>query len=414
MRLSRPKNGIRCSRICFTVNGSLEYLADAFKKLKTLTPKWIVVGRETCPTTGRLHLQGACVLKKQTAFSVVKSMPGLTGAHIELMKGTPDQSRVYCFKEDKEAYEYGAMPKSGKRNDLHTAIELLREGDTIDDLIRKADTPIIATFVRYPKGLTNVSQVFRSNTHRVPPFVLWMHRATGKGKTRSALDIAKRLGCDGSVWISNGSLQWFDNYNGNKVAIFDDYRTNHAKFSFLLRLLDRYMLSVPYKGGFVNWQPLLLIITTPKSPRATWNLRTEEDIAQLERRVTLSIDYDEHQDEYGLWFLVLLKKFEACVRDGDKFPDLVRLLPGDSTVAPEPGVILIPGSGSESDGELGNANISEWAPGDSPPRFFLDLTQDDEKSCNVESSGQSSDMCWEEDDGDLTSSTVESKDKVFF
>lgn len=326
----RNSHGLRFSRFVFTINGTPTQLAHDMSCLKTLTPKWLIAANETCPTTQRKHIQGACILGKQVAFTTLKNMPGFTRAHIEVMKGTPVQSREYCTKEDKEPYEYGTMPQLGKRNDLQDAIAILKEGTSIRDLILTADLPTVATYVRYPKGLTSVSQAFRERQGSIQPFVLWLHGSTGVGKTRCALELAEFLGCSSDVWVSNASLQWFDGYDGQRVAILDDYRTNHCKFSTILRLLDRYRFSVPFKGGFVLWQPLLIIITTPKSARAMWNLRTEEDIAQLERRITISVDVDGHEDGYDVFRESIFGQFRERVSESPDFPALAGLLSADA------------------------------------------------------------------------------------
>jgi len=323
---TKTNNGVRFSRFCFTIHGTPQQRNFDLDCIKTLTPKWLIVGKETCPDTGRQHLQGACVLGKQLAFSSLKNMPGFTRAHIEVMKGTPQQNLDYCTKEDPDAYQYGTLPEEGKRNDLHNAIALLQDGLTIPQLIHSEDVSIVATYCRYPKGLTTVSHVLRTNKRRVQPFVLWIHGSTGTGKTRSALELAELLGCSEDVWVSNATLQWFDGYDGQRVVVLDDYRTNHAKFSFVLRLLDRYLFQVPYKGGFVSWQPVLIIVTTPKSPRNTWNLRTEEDIAQLERRVTLCYDSDKHEDGYDLFRDALFKCFTTLLSETTNFESLSGML----------------------------------------------------------------------------------------
>lgn len=89
-----------------------------------------------------------------------------------------------------------------------------------------------------------------------------------------------------------GSL-WFDGYMGQEVAVFDDFRPWWCRFDYLLRLLDRYPMQVPVKGGFVNWIPEIIIITTQKSIRDTFTgeYRTDEDIRQLERRVQRSVRF---------------------------------------------------------------------------------------------------------------------------
>lgn len=405
IRRSGGSHGIRFSRIVFTINGTDAQLDFDMTGLKTLTPKWLICGREVCPTTGRRHLQGACVLGKAVPFSVIKKMPGLTRAHIENMKGSPQQSKTYCSKEDKDAYEYGEITQPGKRNDLHAAIDLLRDGCTIQDLVRTADTPIVATFVRYPKGLSSVSQFLREAPTRDIPFVLWLHGSTGTGKTRCAHDIADAMGCSNDIWLSNGSLQWFDGYNGHKLAVLDDYRTNHAKFSFMLRLLDRYRFDVPFKGGFVNWQPLIIIVTTPKSARNTWNLRTEEDIAQLERRVTLSADLDRYEDGYDAMFADVLEKLRGGVRGLPEFDKLRELLgpamgAHDGGDEPQPELQYRNPDGSRSDSDMGSTS---------------DATDEDlQEQDHMEDSGRSPYSSWSDADVDDASTADASKEKVFF
>lgn len=422
-----------------------------------------MVGWETCPTTGAKHLQGAAVLNKRLAFSTLKRKPGLTRAHIESMRGTPAQSLAYCTKEDPLAFTHGVLPQPGKRNDLCDAVDLLREGLSIGELIRTADTPIVATFVRYPKGLTQISHTFREYSYRPKPFVLWLHGSTGTGKTRFAHDLSESLGCSSDIWLSNASLQWFDGYHGQKVACWDDYRTNHAKFSFVLRLLDRYKLDVAIKGGFVNWQPLLIIVTTPKSARATWNLRTEEDIAQLERRITLSADFDSYEDSYELQRDRVLKRILDRLNDGDggEFEQLRDLAGAQGGVASEgsssqaacvdeggdgdggdciidvssgslrssrqsgslhnSGVLGGLGSDGQSDGLVRGLRVSSSSSSsssDSPPkrRLFLDLSQEDvyDGQGYLQGSGSSEEDIWEERVSVSTSSSDGCIKKVFF
>lgn len=320
---------IRYRRICFTVNGTPEYLDTAAAALKTLTPKWLIFGRETCPTTQRKHLQGACVFGTQVSLAQIKKMPGLEKAHIEVMRGSPHDSLVYCSKEDPEYYEYGCSPTPGKRNDLHDTIAELKKGRSIKDIVFDENVNFAATYCRFPKGLSNISHLLRSTQEREPPFVLWLYGSTGTGKTRGGHELAQHLGCSDSLWITNSSLQWFDGYDGDTVALLDDYRTGHCKFPFLLRLLDRYVLDVPFKGGFVRWVPKLIIVTAPREPRSMWDLRCDEDLKQLERRITLTFNCDGYEDYSTLYSKLFSTFVEAC--NSGSFTNLEQLLGGSGT-----------------------------------------------------------------------------------
>lgn len=54
----------------------------------------------------------------------------------------------------------------------------------------------------------------------------------------------------------------------------------------MLRLFDRYPYQVEVKGGTRQFLARKIYVTTPKSPALTWESRTEEDLAQLLRRIT--------------------------------------------------------------------------------------------------------------------------------
>lgn len=62
---------------------------------------------------------------------------------------------------------------------------------------------------------------------------------------------------------SRNSALWWDGYIGQKTVVLDDFRPWWCPFSFLLRILDRYPIRVQVKGGFVNFVPEKIIITTP-------------------------------------------------------------------------------------------------------------------------------------------------------
>lgn len=128
--------------------------------------------------------------------------------------------------------------------------------------------------------------------------IYWFCGETGSGKTKEAWRLARDNegieeddeAVDQAIWYSNGDCKWFDGYCGQGTVIIDDLRSNTWEFSWLLRLTDCYPVRVPIKGGFVRWQPKLIIITAPDEPRVIYsNHETSEPydgIEQLERRIT--------------------------------------------------------------------------------------------------------------------------------
>ncbi len=122
--LSLPRKGTSCftgrtklRRVVFTLNNYTTSQYEKLKKLPDVTA--IILGKEV-GESGTPHLQGAILFSKQKTFPTLQKL--LFKAHIERMKGTPLQAFEYCRKEG-DFYEYGELPKPGKRNDLKKTIE---------------------------------------------------------------------------------------------------------------------------------------------------------------------------------------------------------------------------------------------------------------------------------------------------
>jgi len=272
---------VKFRRIVFTLNN---WTNEEYSSLTSFPCRWMVIGKENS-STGTPHLQGAIVLEKQMTLNQLKKVRGLRRAHLESMRGTPQQSLGYCMKEDSNAFQKGTIPCPGKRNDLKDVISSLRNGKTLRQLAN--DEEYDTTICRNFKALT----VFRTllvSQEREKPKVFWLHGDTGTGKTRAAMEFAKQ---SKSYWISNGSLKWFDGYCGEETAILDDIRSDSCSFDFLLRLLDRYPLRVEFKGGFVDWIPKVIILTCPMPPTYLFNLKGQGDIEQLERRIDHILEF---------------------------------------------------------------------------------------------------------------------------
>jgi len=223
-------------------------------------------------------------LEKQTSLTALKNLPGLTRARMAPMKGSPEDSLVYCSKQDVNPFVKGTLPEPGKRNDLHVACDMVKEGRPIQQIAEEVPT----TVVRYHKGLIYLRSLLLEG-RRDKPVVFWLHGATGTGKTRSAVEF-------GSIferfWMSSCNLKWYDGYDGQPVAIFDDIRDDSVNFNTLLRLLDRYCLSVEYKGGFHNWIPKFIVVTCPVDPGSLFSYKPKDDIGQLLRRIDHIVDFD--------------------------------------------------------------------------------------------------------------------------
>jgi len=96
-----------CINWCFTLNNYLqedfEFLDELYRTQKV---KYLVYGKEICPTTGTIHLQGFLQLSKKLRFSGVKKLLG-DKFHIE-QAVLPEFAAEYC-KKDGEFNEFGTF-----------------------------------------------------------------------------------------------------------------------------------------------------------------------------------------------------------------------------------------------------------------------------------------------------------------
>jgi len=284
--IRRNRSGYRYRRLVYTLNN---WTPQEYKDLCSWKVKWMVIGKEV-GEDGTPHLQAACILNDQMNMNAIKAVPGMKRAHFESMRGTPQHNYTYCTKQDPLAFTKGSMPKPGKRNDLETAYESLRAGASMKEMAENHGVEMI----KYHKGFTVVRSLL-AGPRTEPPKIVWLYGPTGVGKTRACVEFASKHH-GGEYWMSCATLQWLDGYDGQSIAILDDFRGKHCSFSFLLRLLDRYPFRVPFKGGFVEWNPDIIFITCPYSPEEVFKVRGEhlpEDMKQLERRILKVIHWKD-------------------------------------------------------------------------------------------------------------------------
>jgi len=230
--------------------------------------KWSILAKEV-GASGTPHLQGALSLKTKIRFTgltkLLKDL-GLQRTHLEEMKGTIQQARNYCIK-DGDFVETGEMPATGlDRMGKEKMQELLLAAKAAIDEGASWHQVQSAHFLAFCRSERALREYWNSHQRRAPRMkprveVIWGH--PGTGKTRYCHDVA-RIHYDDDVWIHGGG-NWFDGYEGQQVAIFDDYY-GCLDFGLFLKVLDRYKCQVPVKGAFVPWNPRRIFITSNTSP----------------------------------------------------------------------------------------------------------------------------------------------------
>jgi len=277
------KTSDRYRDVCFTCyNVSDENRA----RLLSLECQYIVFQLEKCPTTGREHFQGFIQLRKQMRFNAVRA---LDLGHIGRRRGTPTQAAAYCKKLKSRVaghWESGLIrDECGKRTD----IEAVKEAVTLGKRGRELWEDHFGTMMRYHKAVDRfISLCSTPRSWKTEVFVFWGD--AGSGKSRRAFDTAP------AAYVHDGS-QWFDGYCDHEDVIIDDY-TGSIQLDVFLKLLDRYPMQVPIKGGYVNWVPKRLFITSNLQPVDWYPRATAQQHAAIRRRLD-TVEFMGRAPDFG-------------------------------------------------------------------------------------------------------------------
>lgn len=293
-------------------------LSALIEKLEQYDPYYGIACQEEAPTTGTNHFH-VLILCRKTVSRRNGDIIEVEGIHphVEkvrnnlrmIIKYIMKNGNVAKFNEDQCPVQMNKLTREEKANVMLT-------GD-----LKKAflDGTLGSIEVLRAEKLRRLFDVYEEPEPYQKKLVLWFHGETGEKKTRTAIDIANRYNL--KYWMSNESLKWFDGYIGQQMAIIDDFRKGMlSDWSFLLRILDGYSLKVQVKGGYIKWNPKIIVITTPAMPNEAfqWINREGQTMEwdhqdQLTRRLV----YDDVEQiyEFPLW----KEEEERLTRTVEKF-----------------------------------------------------------------------------------------------
>lgn len=155
-----PRGTSQYCNWCFTYFPEDQYLDGEWPEYlwQPEHMKYLLLGKEICPTTGNRHFQCFVQLKTKKTLSWLKTNVDDL-AHFEPCKGTSDQNYEYCTK-DGDFKEYGVRCGVGQRNDINAVCAKLDEGKTVDELM------LVPEFQRCISRCINFFRQYQSNIAR--------------------------------------------------------------------------------------------------------------------------------------------------------------------------------------------------------------------------------------------------------
>lgn len=243
MRNMSSSGGSRHRAWCFTLH---DYDESDEDRIQSVGCRYLVYGREVCPTTGREHLQGTIIYHHPQRFASVKAAIGGT-AHIEACVDAA-ASAVYC-KKDGNYFEAGLAPKP-------RATEVDWEAVRSYAVARQFDQIPYFIFIRHRTAILQSSLDFGP----VPETLsildnCWFWGPPGTGKSRTARE--------NPPFYVKSINKWWDGYAGEQLVIMDELELDAQYMGHLLKIWgDRYPFNAEVKGGTMLIRPKRIIVTS--------------------------------------------------------------------------------------------------------------------------------------------------------
>lgn len=257
---------------CFTLNNPTNEEENSIKAWCSDEgiATYIVYGRERGGDRGTPHLQGYVEFRGRRTLSSVRSL--CRRAHWESRKGTSFEASSYC-KKDGDFHEAGTISNPGRRTDLESIRDEIKSGVSEERIAEE----YFSRWVVYRRSFSAYRQLVLGRTRPRPRVeVLWGRTGTGK----TGYVYYRHYG--EPIWKWPGD-QWFDGYDGQRVALFDDFN-GEINITKMLRVLDIYPEQVPVKGGFTWFVPEKIYITSNVCPADWYPNASQAHIAALGRR----------------------------------------------------------------------------------------------------------------------------------
>ncbi len=277
----------------FTINNPNDADRLALKALIAMKHFKYCVYQEELGHSDTPHYQGYIEFKRTMRLSTVKRLLG-GRVHLERRRGTQQQARDYCMKEDGrisapvELGTYVPISGQGHRTDLATLTLAIKETPDVTTIAKAF--PI--QYLKFHKGITKLCRIYTPKRSS-PPKVWLYYGTTGTGKTRDAFTLQ-------DIHRKAPDTRWFDGYSNQKTLLLDDFcgRMSKMSLSYLLQLLDRYPMLVEVKGDYVPLLATQIIITTNIHPRLWYDY--SDRIVQynaLARRIHKVMWYKEFEEK---------------------------------------------------------------------------------------------------------------------
>lgn len=285
----------------FVLNNPSEALKESPAELLAGTPHirygiWqLELGAQGTP-----HFQGYLELDSPQRITAL-TRHNLSGAHLEVRRGSRDQARDYSRKEETRTsgpWEFGnwSAGGAGSRTDLADCCAAIKRGASLVEIAEDFPTQL----VKYHRGL----QVFADIVSPVPArdpnertYVTLYLGPPGCGKSWSASRDSSEGGVE-PYYKSTG--KWWDGYQSQSHVILDDFSGASLSYSDFKLVVDRFPHRVEIKGGTRQLRSRWFFITSCSMPDKWWNPETVREFKfnEISRRIHKLLVWDPTENTF--------------------------------------------------------------------------------------------------------------------
>lgn len=211
-------------------------------------------------------------LKNGVTFERIKKL--FPTANIQEALGTPKQCRDYILKEGEHSDKADTTVPHTFEEINELPLETKEKNNCmwqdIQEMVKNgcSDMDIYEIYPNAPlhaKAIQSLRKAYlkqNSKGKRVKKKVFYYFGDTETGKTRSILDTYG----DENVYIVTDYAHPFDNYNGEKIILFDEFHSS-IDIKLMLRYIDIYNCELParYENSYANYDTIFIVSNIPLS-----------------------------------------------------------------------------------------------------------------------------------------------------
>jgi hypothetical protein len=247
---------------CFTDFKNIENgYTDIYNEYKDVI-RGIAWGKETCPTTGKVHNQGFIQMFTQSRYSAIQKI-FKSKCHFEVCHGNIQQNETYCSKEN-NYIKLGYFCYKGYRTDFHNIKDDLENGASEYDIMNN----YTGQYIRYSAGIQKMKALIDKKKSRkfrnVDTTVLCGLAGAGKSSY-----VYNTYGHENVFTIDSKMMNtdFWGSYSNEKILLIDDF-SGWIQYNYLLRVLDGHPFELNIKNSyaFANWEKVYITSNTlPKN-----------------------------------------------------------------------------------------------------------------------------------------------------